>query len=198
MTGCDINNTTEAETSDISVGIIRPISWEEFQTSDVTVNLYVESTQTVDSIAVYVDGNLAHVFSEFPYETILQIEPLGTHNIYAVATDVIGGSATSELITFAINLPDIELPSGFITYPAEWSNISGDFEVRVTAIDNVGIETVELYIDGEYFDEILTTPYNFTVNSANWINGNHTIYAKIIDTSQNYSYTQLININIGN
>jgi len=193
-----VNFYWSEEPSVIQVNIIRPIIWEEFETSEINLNLNVHSEQTVESVEVYVDGDLVHTFSEAPYETILQVNPPGTHNIFAVVTDIIGGSATSEVVNFAIVLPDFESPSGFITFPAEWSNISGNFEVRVSAIDNVEVEKVELYIDGEYFGEVTTNPYNFTLDSTDWINGNHTIYGKIIDTSQNFSYTQLVNFLIEN
>ena len=193
-----INFYWSAEPSDIQVNIVRPVLWEEFETIDVNLSLNVQSEQAVESVAIYIDGNLVYTFTEAPYETILQVNSLGSHNIYALATDVISGFATSEIVNFTIILPDYESPSGFIAYPADWTNVNGNFEVRVSAIDNAGIEKVELYIDGEYHDEVMTSPYNLTVNSVNWINGNHTIYAKIIDTSQNYSYTQLINIIIEN
>ncbi len=198
MAGCDIKNSTEIETSNISVEIVRPISWEEFETSDIMLNLKVENEEMIDSIAIFVDGDLAYTFHEAPYKTILPINEPGTHNIYAVATDIIGGSVTLNVLTFSIILPDIESPNGFIAYPADWTGVNGNFEVRISAIDNIGIEKIELYIDGQFSNDIIDDPYNIAIDSTMMTNGNHTIYGKIIDSSQNVSYTQLINIRIEN
>ena len=196
--GCDINNAAESETSDISLELVRPIFWEEFETSDVTVNLKVESAQNIDSLTVFIDGDLLHTFYEEPYETIMQVNEPGTHNIYVVATDVIGGTVSSGVVNFSIELPDVESPIGFITSPADWSSITGIFDVRVSAVDNVGIDKVELFLDGLLFGEQTDNPYNFIIDSNLYTNENHTIYAKITDTSQNFSFSQLVNIRIDN
>jgi hypothetical protein len=196
--GCDINNAAESETSDISLELVRPVLWEEFDTSDVAVNLKVESTPEIDSIVVFIDGDLMHTFYEEPYEIILQVFEPGTHNIYVVATDVIGGAVSSGVVNFAIELPDVESPVGFITSPADWTTITGIFDVRVSAVDNVGIDKVELFFDGLLVGEQTENPYNFIINSTSYTNENHTIYAKITDTSQNFSLTQLVNIRIDN
>ena len=198
LVGCDIDNATESETSEISIEIVRPIFWEEFETSDVTVNLKVESAQNIDSLTVFIDGDLLHTFYEEPYETIMQVNEPGTHNIYVVATDVIGGTVSSGIVNFAIELPDVESPVGFITSPADWTTITGIFDVRVSAVDNVGIDKVELFFDGLLVGEQTDNPYNFIIDSSLYTNENHTIYAKITDTSQNFSLTQLVNIRIDN
>jgi hypothetical protein len=198
LVGCDIDNAAESETSDISLELVRPIFWEEFETSDVTVNLKVESAQNIDSLTVFIDGALLHTFYEEPYETIMQVNEPGTHNIYVVATDVIGGTVSSGIVNFAIELPDVESPVGFITSPADWTTITGIFDVRVSAVDNVGIDKVELFFDGLLVGEQTDNPYNFIIDSSLYTNENHTIYAKITDTSQNFSLTQLVNIRIDN
>lgn len=198
LAGCDINNATESEISNISIEIVRPILWEEFETSDVSVNLKVESTQEIDSISVFIDGDFMHTFYDEPYETILQVNESGTHNIYVIAADDIGGTVSSEIVNFSIELPDVESPIGFITYPADWNTVTGIFEVRVSATDNIGISKVELFLDGVFIAELTDNLYNFQIDSSSYTNENHTIYAKITDTSQNFSLTQLVNIRINN
>ncbi len=184
--------------SDIKIAFLRPILWEEYPSSEVNIELLVESEQEIDSVFVYVDGNLVHTFNQEPYQTILNVENLGAHNIYAKAKDVVNGTALSEVVNFSINIPDSEQPSGFITYPADWNDVSGNFVVRVSAIDNVSVSKIELFIDGEHFAEITSQPYEFQIDSTSLANGNHTIFAKIIDSSQLYSFTQMINIRVEN
>ena len=189
---------SDIESSDIKIEFLRPILWEEFPTSSVNVKLLLESEYSIDSIFVYVDGNLVHTFTDEPYETILQIANPGTHNIYAKAKDSQNITATTSLVNFSINLPDIEPPTGFISYPADWNDVSGNFPVRITATDNVEVSEIELFIDGESFGNTTSEPYEFQIDSTTLDNGNHTVFAKIIDSSELFSYTQMINIRVEN
>jgi hypothetical protein len=188
----------DEDLSDIKIEFLRPILWEEYPTSVVNVNLLVESEQDIDSIFVYVDGNLVYTFNQEPYQTILQVNNPGTHNIYAKAKDVLNSVQITDIVNFSINLPDQEAPSGFITFPADWNDVSGNLDVRVSAIDNIEISKIELYIDGEFVMNVTAEPYEFQIDSTTLTNGNHTIFAKIIDSSQLFSYTQMINIRVEN
>jgi len=188
----------ETEQSGIVVDIVRPILWEEFNSNQIPLVLNVQSEQPLENITVFIDGDSVFAFTAEPYETALTIGEEGIHNIFASAKDILGYSTLSEIVDFEIKITDTENPTGFISYPADWSVVSGTFTVQITAVDNHQVEKVELFIDGESSGMIMETPYIFTVNSLNLGNGNHTIYAKITDTSDNFLLTQLITVSVQN
>lgn len=196
--GCDITNKTEVTTSNINIEVVRPISWEEFSTNELQVNLLVVSDQEITKIDLYVDGNLMQTLTEAPFEEIITISDIGTHNFYAIATDNLESSKNSELVNFSIAMPDNEIPSGFIAYPADWSDVVGSFDVFISAEDNIAISQVELYLDGDLYNTTEIYPYQFNIDSTVSTSDNHTIYGKIFDTSNNVNTTQLITFRVNN
>ncbi len=179
--------------SQLKVNLVRPIAWEEFETSEITVNFNVENSSPIEKLDVFIDGELKHTFFEAPFAETLNLENPGSHNIYATVLDSLGNSQDSELINFSIILPDTEKPNGFITSPADWTDVSDTFNVKISATDNNSVEKVELYIDGGYVADKNARPYNFEVDSTHLTNDKHTLHAKIFDEAGNFSFTQLIN-----
>jgi Big-like domain-containing protein len=133
-----------------------------------------------------------------PYETILDVTIQGTHNIFVIATDILGYSETSTLTNFEVEYIDITDPTGFVAYPADWTDVSGTFEARIIAFDNIEVNRVELFVDGIYWNELSAAPYNFSIDSTTLSNENHTIYAIVYDTSENSFITQMVNIRVDN
>jgi len=188
----------EEQQSQISVEIVRPVLWEKFTSDQIPVQIISESLQPLSSIEVYVDGLLAYTFSEAPYETTLTIDTQGVHNIYARATDDLDFSQSSTLKQFEVVTADLQDPTGFIASPADWSDVTGIVNVRITATDNVAIDRVELFVDGDFYSQSAAAPYQFSLDSSNLTNENHTLYGMIYDTSGNSCVTQLITVRVNN
>lgn len=91
---------------------------------------------------------------------------------------------------------DITPPVVTITSPTNGASISGTISIAVSASDNVGIASVSLTIDGTMLSTITSSPYNFSWNSSNAIDGTHTITATAKDAKGNTSsYTISVNKN---
>lgn len=188
----------EDEQSNINVSILRPVLWEKVIGENVQVSLEVTSLQDVQQVDVYLDGAVAHTFDSEPYNVQVPVDQQGTHNIYAKVVDVLGYEQNSELVTFEVMLADLEDPSGFIAYPADWMDVTGSVDVRITANDNDAVDRVELYVDGILESEMSAHPYHYSLNSTQLSNENHTIYAIIYDNSGNEHNTGLVNIRVMN
>ena len=82
---------------------------------------------------------------------------------------------------------DTTPPTVTITPPGnETGSGVGVFPVTVTATDNVGVTGVGLLVDGvPYGTQDVTPPYNFTVNTASFANGAHTLTATATDAAGN-------------
>ena len=196
--GCDITNKTEAATSDIQIEVIRPIFWEEFSDDNLIVDLLINSTQEIQNVKLFVDGDSVFTLTSAPYHAEIPLSEIGTHNFYAVATDELNFQKNSSIINFSIQSPDQESPSGFIAFPADWSNVSGNFDVIISAQDNENIASVRLFLDGEIYSTNGRELFEFTVDSTELSNDYHTLFAEIEDEAGNYTTTQLVTVRISN
>lgn len=88
-----------------------------------------------------------------------------------------------------------------ITAPLSGSNISGSTSVTVAASDNVGVAKVEFYVDSPSSAAIATdtaSPYKITWNTSAVANGQHTLYAKATDTSNNSTVSAGLQVTVSN
>ncbi len=81
--------------------------------------------------------------------------------------------------------PDTIRPTVSITSPSNGATVSGVFTIRASASDNVGVYRVYFYIDGVYIDYDSTASYTKSANTANYINGLHSIRATAVDAAGN-------------
>ena len=56
--------------------------------------------------------------------------------------------------------------------------------VSLSAADNVGVVQINLLVDGVFFASVTKAPYNFQLNTRNYANGSHSLYAKVYDAGQ--------------
>ncbi len=184
--------------SEIIVDVVRPVSWELFETNQIEALVNVESSIEIDKVELYIDGNLMSTINTEPYSTSIDVSTPGEHNFYAIVTDSTGYYKRSTLVNFSVKLPDTEVPVGYITHPANWSSHSGNMQVRISATDNEAVNSIEILVDGENFTDITSQPYNLDIDTVQLTNGNHTVLAVIYDSSGNFSYSQLVNFEVNN
>lgn len=88
-------------------------------------------------------------------------------------------------------------PTVLITYPPDGSSVSNAVTVNVTteAIDNIKVEEVDFYIDGQmYFSDTLEPWICGWVTSGLADQSEHTIYAKAYDNARNYGISTIISV----
>lgn len=88
---------------------------------------------------------------------------------------------------------DITPPVVSITTPSNGSSVSGTVTISVSASDNIAVSSVSLSVDGVLISTLTTSPYNFTWNSTNAIDGTHAISATAKDAKNN-SATSTISV----
>jgi hypothetical protein len=76
---------------------------------------------------------------------------------------------------------DTEAPSVTITAPANGATVSGTVSVAVSATDNVGVESVQIYID----DVLKATGTTYSWDTTGYSNGNHAVKAIAYDAAGN-------------
>ncbi|MBL7046505.1 MAG: carboxypeptidase regulatory-like domain-containing protein [Candidatus Marinimicrobia bacterium] len=112
--------------------------------------------------------------------------------------------AITTIITFLLvttcdepNKPDKTPPTVEVTYPISGSTISGLIVVTATTDDNVGVEKVEFYIDGQKKITKYQEPWQYEWDTEDYANGEqHSIYAKAYDEAENTSSSSVILVTI--
>jgi hypothetical protein len=107
---------------------------------------------------------------------------LGEHFYYAKVTQTDGNILWSAPVWVTqSNSSDTTAP----TVSASESGTSGTITLSANASDNVGVTTVEFYVDGVLKASSNVAPYSATLNSATLANGSHSLVAKAYDAAGN-------------
>jgi len=142
--------------------------------------------------------------SNYPYEiswnTLLENEE-SEHMWFAKAFDTSNLIGQSTSIVVNVDNEDNVLPSGFIAQPYAGQLVSGEVEILISASDNVGVNSVFIYINGESVSSINQSPYSYIWNtSGDDVNEDeqYIISARINDANNNFHNTQPIAVIVNN
>ncbi|MBC8070672.1 MAG: Ig-like domain-containing protein, partial [Deltaproteobacteria bacterium] len=103
-----------------------------------------------------------------------------------------------ELLTlFGPSMPDGASPSVSITSPSDGTSFDegATFEITVDADDDVGIDQVALFNNGEQIQTDGSSPYGWTVENAPA--GSYEFYVEATDPSGNVSMSNTVTISVG-
>jgi subtilisin family serine protease len=115
----------------------------------------------------------------------------GSHTLVASALDPMGnlGTTTSTVMvnngTPGSGGGDTTAPNAWITSPANGAWVGKNVYVTATAVDNVGVTSVSLYVDGGLIGTDTTAPYTFTWRAQQYPKGTHTLVVKAYDAAGN-------------
>jgi hypothetical protein len=91
---------------------------------------------------------------------------------------------------------DTTSPAVSISSPGNGATGSGSIQVQGTATDNVGVTTVQLYVDDQLVSSAASSPFSFAWNSVNVANGTRTLMVKASDAAGNVaSATIAVDVN---
>lgn len=92
---------------------------------------------------------------------------------------------------------DVTPPTISITSPASGATVSGTISVTVNATDNRAVSSVTLSVDGTTVGNSTSSPFTISWNSANVINGTHTLTVTAKDAAGNSaSASRQVTVNI--
>ncbi len=110
--------------------------------------------------------------------------------LYALRLLVIKDNQEINTHTIQISI-DNTLPQGRIIYPfgdqPVTSSSQGTITLQADVSDNIGIKTVEWWIDGQMIGKITETPYSYPINITS---GEHTVSMQVFDTAGNSFQTE--------
>ena len=114
------------------------------------------------------------------------------------ATLTVSDSAGTQSSSLTGTGTDATPPTTQITAPANGATVSGNVTITATASDNVGVTSIEIYVDGALKATGTTSPFSYTWNSATVTNGTHTIYSKALDAAGNVGTSATVTVTVNN
>jgi subtilisin family serine protease len=151
-------------------------------------------------------GVIAAMMGANPGLTAFQIESL----LFSTATDL--GTAGKD-IYFGYGLVNSEAgvlaaknstggdfvpPSAAISSPANGALVSGTINVNVNATDDVGVTRVELRVNDALLATDTSSPFSFSWNTKNSVNGTTTLKASAYDAVGNVGQSQVVTVTVQN
>ena len=122
-------------------------------------------------------------------------------NNYFYRTRTVTAAGTGYSVTRSVDLgaePDLTAPSVTLTAPLAGATIVGTTTLSATSSDNVGIASVQFYVDGTSTGAVgATSTYSIPWDSTSVSDGSHTITVVAIDNSSNRA-TSSVSINVSN
>jgi len=149
-----------------------------------------DAASGVQQVAFYLDSILREMDTSPPYEMMLDTFSLteGAHTVEARATDRTGKTSTATLTIRVDNTP----PTLSIDTPQAGALLSGVVPIQVSASDSIGLNTVEIQIDGQVVSAFGgTPPFTYNWNTLPVIGKNHLIGARAVDLAGNVSYQEI-------
>lgn len=168
--------------------------------SSGTISLSVSASDNVGvtNVEFYVDGALKGSDASSPYSLALNSTSLtnGSHNLTAKAFDAAGNSTTSTAFAFSVNNVTADTTAPIVS--ASETGSSGSITLFATASDNVGVTSVEFYIDGVLYGADASSPYSLALNSTTLTNGSHSLTAKAFDAAGNSTTSSTVSFTVSN
>lgn len=93
---------------------------------------------------------------------------------------------------------DTVAPTTSITAPASGATVSGTTNVTASASDNVGVTSVEFYLDNVLQSTDTTSPHAWSWNTAASSNGSHSLTSKAYDAAGNVGTSSPVSVTVNN
>jgi hypothetical protein len=121
---------------------------------------------------------------------------IGTTAHDSVSGTTMFGKFQTYFVTTTNNASsDLVRPTVAISLPLQNDTVAGALNISGIASDNVAVAKVEVLLDNsDWIQATGTTSWSLSFNSANWLNGSHTIAARATDSSGNVStnFTRMV------
>ena len=174
----------------------------------LVANLYDPDGESVSTLEIWrgqigggVPASPYATFSNQSSATITEALTSGTYYYYVHAIQADGHDLWSApmWITYqAGGGGDTTPPTTSITAPSAGATLSGTASVTASASDNVGVTSVEFFLDGALQSTDMTSPYAWSWNTTAASNGVHLLTAKAWDAANNSTISVAVSVTVSN
>jgi hypothetical protein len=165
----------------------------------VSVTASATDNVGVTSVEFYQDGALVATDAASPYAWSWDTRTAanGAHSLTSKAYDAAGNAGTSPAVSVTVN-NDTQAPVTSITAPANGATVLGIVSVTASATDNVGVTSVEFYLDGVLKATDATSPYAWSWDTAAVANGAHNLTSRAYDAAGNVGVSTTVSVTVNN
>ena len=160
----------------------------------ITIQVDAFDNEKVEKVELIIDGTNPQLDYSSPYEfiwnTTANDEEDANHFIAATVTDTSGNTTNLMPVTVFVDneeniVNDITPPSVVITSPATNQTVNGTVMINVAAFDDIAIDKIEFYHNGDLYITDSNFPYEASWNTINLntYEGEHIWFAKAYDSS---------------
>ena len=196
-----VDNIAPADINPPTVVIMSPVAGQELS-GTIDIEVIANDNTGINYIEYYIDGQSYSVDSIPPYIQEWDTETAEDdmeHIIAAVGYDNQGNSTLATPIAVYINNWDDIAPSGQIQNPIPGQTVNGTISIEITATDNIGVDNVELSINGIPRDTLSDFPYVYDWDTSQEIDDqSHVISAVVSDTSGNIGFIPPVSVIVDN
>jgi len=158
-----VNNIDEPDVIPPNVVIYEPAA-NQTVSGMVNITAIASDDVSINRVEFYHNYELEFIVTSDPYQypwNSTDAEDDSEHIWYVKAFDTSENhTQTQPIAIFVDNVDDIP-PTGFILYPYAGQTVSGIVQIQVSVSDNIGIEQVEYFIDGNSEETISEYPYTY-------------------------------------
>jgi hypothetical protein len=169
-------------------------------TGTVTIAATATDDIAVSGVRFLLDGSILGVEdTAAPYEATWATLTAanGVHTITAVARDGAGRETTASTVVTVAN--DTTPPAVAITSPVSGGSVTGIVALLADVSDDGSVAGVQFELDGAPLGaEDTVAPYEFLWNTANSVNGGHTLGAVARDAAGNHAAAGAIAVTVAN
>ncbi|MEA2553745.1 MAG: hypothetical protein QOJ65_1921 [Fimbriimonadaceae bacterium] len=153
----------------------------------VPVHAVASRVEQVKGVTFYLDGEQVSKATGpsggFKWDTTKTDD--GWHTLTAVAKDSSGKMTEARVAVMVKNFKDTVAPSVAITWPVDGSRKGEWVTTRVRAVDNIGVTTVETYVDGKLVATSSAAPFDTKWRWNKISTGLHSVKSKAYDAAGN-------------
>ena len=170
---------------------------------DVFIETLVTDNLEIDKVEFYINSQIVYTDSTAPeYNYLWNTDSLPDDENYVIsiiAYDEVGNEGPSTAITVHLDNYDNINPSGLIMYPYAGQIISGQQTISILAEDNVGIDSVDFFINNVLVYSDFVEPYEYDWNTEfEFEDANHIIGSIITDIAGNQFEIPSISVFVNN
>jgi hypothetical protein len=116
----------------------------------------------------------------------------GSKTLYAWAKDAAGNVSASKSAAVTVTLAaDTTPPTVAISSPSAGTRVRGSVTINASASDNVGVTSMQLYIDNVLKTTVSASTLAWTWNTNSYARGSHVIMVKAYDAANNVGTTSI-------
>jgi subtilisin family serine protease len=162
----------------------------------VTTTASATSSSGISSVTFLVDGGLLCTVSTSPYSCGWNSGNYtnASHSVSATARDATGASSTASVTVTVSNGADVTPPTVSITSPASGTTVSKSVNITTSSSDNVGVVSVDLYVDNVLNATSTAAPFSFKWSTLHLASGSHTLQAVAHDAAGNKGASALVTV----